>query len=47
MTLYSDQDLDAAAQISNEDVTRAESYWRAKLPRRFRNLLDALSTVRR
>ncbi len=42
---WADYDLDALAAISEDDVSRAQRYWRAHLPRRYRLILDATSTV--
>ncbi len=46
-TVWSDADLDEMAQITPDDQQTAETYWRRYLPRRFRTLLDAVSTARR
>jgi hypothetical protein len=43
---WSDADLDDLAQISDSDKERAAAYWRARLPRRLRVLIDAVSTAR-
>lgn len=40
---WSDQDLDNMAQITEDDMSRAESYWRRLLPQRLRDLLSAIA----
>lgn len=42
---WTDRDLDDMAMVTDEDRSRAASYWRMHLPRRYRALLDAISTV--
>lgn len=46
MTAYSENDLTEMAQVTADDVHSAQAYWRRYLPRRFRTLLDAVSTAR-
>ncbi len=47
VTAWSDADLDEMAFITPDDQQAAEAYWRRHLPRKFRTLLDAVSTARR
>ncbi len=47
ITAWSEHDLTEMAQITDSDQQTAASYWRRYLPRRFRTLLDAVSTIRR
>lgn len=42
---WNDYDLDQLATINDDDAARAQRYWRAHLPRRYRLILDAVSTV--
>lgn len=42
---WSDREIDDMAIVTDEDRQRARSYWRRLLPRRFRDVLDAISTV--
>jgi hypothetical protein len=42
---WSDADLDRMATLTETDQRRAASYWRRFLPRRLRDLLDAISTI--
>ncbi len=42
---WGDYDLDQLAGIDEADVNRAQGYWRSHLPRRYRLILDATSTV--
>jgi len=39
---WSDEDMDALATITPEDVERAKVAWRQHSPRQFRDLLDAV-----
>lgn len=45
LLMWTDQELDDMAIVTEDDQTRARAYWRRLLPRRFRDLLDAVSTV--
>lgn len=45
MTSWSEADLDALAVITDADIEAARRYWLRVLPRRYRDLLDATSTV--
>ncbi len=38
---WSDQDLDNLSQITEDDIDRAEAYWRRRLPQRLRDILSA------
>lgn len=43
---WSDHDLDQMAMLTEQDRQRANSLWRRLLPRVFRTLLAARSTVK-
>lgn len=45
MTSWSEADLDDLAVITDADIDAARRYWLRIMPRRFRDLLDATSTV--
>jgi len=44
---WSDRDLDDMAIVTEDDQQRARSYWQRFLPRRYRAILDAISTIAR
>jgi hypothetical protein len=39
---WTDQDLDNLSQITTDDMDRAESYWKRRLPKSLRDLLSAV-----
>ena len=47
LTAWSENDLYEMAQITDHDQQQAASDWRRLVPRKFRTLLDAVSTARR
>lgn len=38
---WSDEDLDALAQVTPQDIQQAQERWRTRAPKRFKKLLDA------
>lgn len=38
---WSDEDLDALAEVTPRDIQAAQERWRTRAPKRYRNLLDA------